>query len=289
MKIRKKTLKRLLFVVMLAIVLSNCCWIVFGGNGVYATGGILEAIDNPETGGIGDLINGMMSGIVGLLTFLPRIFLLLIGFFIKIIMNACVSLGTLQLTSVTFEHVFFSGYKGVAFSGIEFTDINFFDLSGTGAIHSFRSAIAQWYYIMRLISAAILLVILIYVGIRMAISTIASEQAKYKQMLVDWVTSLALLFLLHYIIMFIISINSSLISALGNLVQTDARKNARRKTERLACRRDLVRWNWWHICSLYVLYDSRSSIWIFLILFKTYDYSRIFNHYCTTNYNYILD
>ncbi len=224
MKIRKKTLKRLLFLVMLTIVLSNCCWIIFGGNGVYAAGGIEEAMANSATDGIGALIQGLISGIVGIITILPRIFLLLMGFLMKIIMNACVTIGTNQWTSVTFEHIFFSGYEGNGFFGLDFTDVNFFDLeSDSEAIVSFRTAIAQWYYIMRLISAAILLVILIYVGIRMAISTIASEQAKYKQMLVDWVTSLALLFLLHYIIMFVISINSSLVSALGGLIKTAGR------------------------------------------------------------------
>lgn len=217
MKIRKKTLKRLLFVVMLAIVLSNFCWAIFGGNRVYAQGFVGTMLDSDN--GAFAKIEALMSGIVGVLTFLPRIGMLLFGFLIKILMNTCASLGTSELVGVTFEHVFFAGYSKDEFKSIDFIDIDFFDLTGTGAIHSFREAIAQWYYIMRLISAAILLVILIYVGIRMAISTIASDQAKYKQMLVDWVTSLALLFLLHYIIMFIISINSALVSALGGLLE----------------------------------------------------------------------
>lgn len=102
---------------------------------------------------------------------------------------------------------------------MDFADVNFFNFhSDIPAVNSFRTAIAQWYYIMRLISAAILLVILIYVGIRMALSTIGQEQAKYKQMLVDWVTSIALLFLLHYIIIFIIGINDALIEVLGSLL-----------------------------------------------------------------------
>lgn len=250
MKVKKKLQKKLLFIVMLVIVLCNCFSIIFESNVGFATSGddrdyIIkerekEKKEKDEKGEQGEGekktaldnaakdnnsknmivgIEGLLSGLVAILTFIPRIFLLLIGFFIKIIMNACVSLGTASITDVSFEHVFFSGYKAKKFTGLEFTDINFFDLSGTGSIYSFREAVAKWYYIMRLISAAILLVILIYVGIRMALSTIASEQAKYKQMLTDWVTSLALLFLLHYIIIFIIQVNSSLISALGGLLE----------------------------------------------------------------------
>ncbi len=227
---------------MLVIVLCNCFSIIFESNVGFATAldstdrenlkTQIEETKNGETKTtaldaaakdeasknmiIG--LEGFMSGLVYILTIIPRLFLLLIGFFIKIIMNACVSLGTASITDVTFEHVFFSGYSGTKFSGLEFTDVNFFDLTGSGTILSFRTAVAKWYYVMRLISAAILLVILIYVGIRMALSTIASEQAKYKQMLTDWITSLALLFLLHYIIIFVIQVNNSLVSALGGML-----------------------------------------------------------------------
>lgn len=242
MKVKKKLQKKLLFIVMLVIVLCNCFSIIFESNVGFATAldstdrenlkTQIEETKNGETKTtaldaaakdeasknmiIG--LEGFMSGLVYILTIIPRLFLLLIGFFIKIIMNACVSLGTASITDVTFEHVFFSGYSGTKFSGLEFTDVNFFDLTGSGTILSFRTAVAKWYYVMRLISAAILLVILIYVGIRMALSTIASEQAKYKQMLTDWITSLALLFLLHYIIIFVIQVNNSLVSALGGML-----------------------------------------------------------------------
>ena len=212
MKVKKRLLKKLLFVITLTLVLSNCYLMIFGRN--VAFGVIVDSNDAFLA------IETMMSGLVWIFTIIPRLAFLILGFLMKLIMNTAVSLGTTQLTNVTYEHVFFSGYRGNGFSGLDFTDINFFDLGGGGAISSFRTAVAQWYYIMRLISVAILLVILIYVGIRMAISTIASEQAKYKQMLIDWITSLALLFLLHYIIIFVISINTSLVSGLGSLLPT---------------------------------------------------------------------
>ena len=79
MKIRKKTLKRLLFVVMLAIVLSNCCWAIFGGNRVYAQGLVGTMIDADN--GAFAKIEALMSGIVGILTFLPRIGMLLLNMF----------------------------------------------------------------------------------------------------------------------------------------------------------------------------------------------------------------
>lgn len=53
----------------------------------------------------------------------------------------------------------------------------------------------------------------------MAISTIASEKAMYKKMLVDWATSLALLFLLHYIIAFTFGCNEALIKAIATICE----------------------------------------------------------------------
>lgn len=105
--------------------------------------------------------------------------------------------------------IFFNKYK--------LLDINFFDFEGLeegSYLYLFRMSIAEWYAIMKLIAAAILLVILIYVGIRMALSTIADDKAKYKKMLADWIVSLVLIFVLQYIIIFTIYCNDAIVRAL---------------------------------------------------------------------------
>ncbi len=105
--------------------------------------------------------------------------------------------------------IFFRSYKII--------DINFFDFNGLDTnsfIYKFRTSVAYWFYGLRFISSAILLCILIYVGIRMAISTIAEDKAKYKKMLVDWVCSLALIFLLQYLAIGIIYLNNAIVDSL---------------------------------------------------------------------------
>lgn len=113
--------------------------------------------------------------------------------------------------------IFITPYD-IFFNKFEILDINFFDLStGEGSIvTSIRQGVANWYYVMRILASAILLVILIYVGIRMAIASVADEKAKYKKMLWDWCCSLALIFVIHYIAIFIIYTNNAIVSALGN-------------------------------------------------------------------------
>ena len=74
-----------------------------------------------------------------------------------------------------------------------------------------KRLVATWYYVLRLLSIAAMLIVLIGIGIKMAISTIASEKAVYKRMLADWLAGLIILVSVHYIMWFIIQINDTLV------------------------------------------------------------------------------
>lgn len=69
-----------------------------------------------------------------------------------------------------------------------------------------RGTISKWYVTLRNIALVAMMIILVYIGIRMLLSTIASDKAKYKQMLQDWFMALLLLFLMHYIMAFSVKI-----------------------------------------------------------------------------------
>lgn len=66
--------------------------------------------------------------------------------------------------------------------------------------------IGRWYKTIRNICIVAMLSILVYIGIRILLSTVANDKAKYKQMLVDWFMGLCLLFLMHYIMAFSVAI-----------------------------------------------------------------------------------
>lgn len=115
--------------------------------------------------------------------------------------------------------IFFNTYK--------IFDVDFFDLSSgnSSLLISIRTKVAEWFYILRTISAAILLGILIYVGIRMAISTIAEDKAKYKKMFWDWCCSLALIFLLQYIAIITIETNNVIVNFLRNTLENNGKSD----------------------------------------------------------------
>lgn len=79
-----------------------------------------------------------------------------------------------------------------------------------------KENVAKWYVAIRNLTIVILLLILIYIGIRMATSSLASQKSAYKKMLMNWVVSLVLVFLLHYIIFFAIGLSNALSVTLQN-------------------------------------------------------------------------
>lgn len=78
-----------------------------------------------------------------------------------------------------------------------------------------RSVIATWYVALRNIAIVGLLSVLLYIGIRIVISSSANDKAKYKQFFMDWVVALCLIFFLHYIMSFTMTISESITKAIA--------------------------------------------------------------------------
>ena len=79
-----------------------------------------------------------------------------------------------------------------------------------------HNTIASWYVALRNLAIVGLLSVLAYVGIRIIISSTASDKAKYKQMLTDWLIALCLLFFLHYIMSFTVIMVQSICDVIAN-------------------------------------------------------------------------
>lgn len=73
-------------------------------------------------------------------------------------------------------------------------------------ISTLRKIVASWYVTLRTIAVVGLLSVLIYIGIRIIISSTAQDKAKYKQRLVDWVIAFCLLFFMHYIMAAVVTV-----------------------------------------------------------------------------------
>lgn len=92
-------------------------------------------------------------------------------------------------------------------------------LSKDSIVYSLRANIAKWYIVIRQICIIILLLMLIYLGIRLAIATTAGGKAVYKTMLVSWLTSFILVFGIHYYMMVVIDINEFFVDTFSKVAQ----------------------------------------------------------------------
>ena len=66
--------------------------------------------------------------------------------------------------------------------------------------------ISKWYVALRNLVLIGLMVVLLYIGIRIVISSTASEKAKYKEHIKDWLVAVVLVVFMHYIMAFAITI-----------------------------------------------------------------------------------
>lgn len=115
----------------------------------------------------------------------------------------------------------------ILFNQVDLTKIDFFNMSGSGQafVQSLRENVATWYYTMRNIAIVASLCVLIYIAIRMATSTIASDKAEYKRMFTDWCVGFVLIFVLHYIMLLTISANNLLVNIFYTTLGNDASNN----------------------------------------------------------------
>ena len=82
--------------------------------------------------------------------------------------------------------------------------------------------ISKWYTALRNVAITGLLIILVYVGIRILLTSISDEKAKYKMMLKNWAVSIVLVFLLHYMMLGMITVTELIVDALdGGVYQKD--------------------------------------------------------------------
>ena len=202
----KKTLKKILCIFLLILTLFNfiCIPRVNADEDKNKIG-----ITKWDSG-----IDGLVDGVTGILTWPIRLIAVVIG---KGMELAAGGVGKID------------GNKGEAFIDLEdilfhnandqmpILDVNFFKTptSNNGISATIRDSVAGWYYSIRNLAIIISLLVLVYIGIRMAMSTLAEDKATYKKMLTDWIVGFITIFLLHYIMVATVYTNEALVSALN--------------------------------------------------------------------------
>lgn len=84
--------------------------------------------------------------------------------------------------------------------------------------NSLRKMVSIWYQVLRYIAVIGLLSILIYLGIKIILSSSAGKKAEYKSALINWIIAMFLIFIMHYIMAFIIVLIQKFTTLLGKSI-----------------------------------------------------------------------
>lgn len=71
-------------------------------------------------------------------------------------------------------------------------------LGNTNIASDLKATISKWYVTLRNIAIILMLSILLYIGIRILMSSTADNKAKYKQLILDWIIGMCMIFVMHY-------------------------------------------------------------------------------------------
>lgn len=163
----------------------------------------------------GDIPVSMIGMVVGILARLVNILIALqVDLFLGLLTNG-------KETDTTGENdVFWFSIDRCVFNRVALLNINYLKtgsyqvgdttISESQGNTAIKEGVAKVYYLCRLIAMILSLLVLIYIGIRMAISTVASDQARYKKMFISWIESIIILFAMPYLISFIVTIGETL-------------------------------------------------------------------------------
>ena len=116
---------------------------------------------------------------------------------------------------------------------------NYYDTDGThgagrkyttdiiSAKTTLRKTVLGWYYNIRNLAIVAMLSILVYVAIRMILSSVSADKAKYKMMLKDWLVALCLIFAMHTIMIGVLGITDMITGAISGGKSTNMAQKER--------------------------------------------------------------
>ncbi len=115
---------------------------------------------------------------------------------------------------------------------VEAFNVNFFkktkNPSDKNIAANLREIIATWYVTLRNIALVLMLLVLVFIGIKITVSSVAGDKAKYKQLLVDWLVGICLLIFMHYIMAFSVNLVESIVDMFSISTTADELLNVSR-------------------------------------------------------------
>lgn len=120
---------------------------------------------------------------------------------------------------------FFPWADRIIFNAMALLDINIFNpekgsmfLSLSGEVTKLASVVRGMYYTLFVVALSFFGIVIGIISVRLALSTIAAEKAKYKSSIMVILTSVTLIFLTHYLMSFIFFVNEKMVEVASEIL-----------------------------------------------------------------------
>lgn len=116
----------------------------------------------------------------------------------------------------------------VIFNTIPLLDVNFINPDEKSLLNTSNgigNVVRNIYFTGLSLALGFLGIIVAVMAIKLVISTIASEKAKYKEAIVKWLTAIILLFGMHFVLSFLFYINEQLVIMASNVLKNEINNN----------------------------------------------------------------
>ena len=114
----------------------------------------------------------------------------------------------------------------IIFNAIPLLDVNFISPSNgslfrntSGAATVLSNAVSSVYFTILAIALSFMGIVVAIMAIKIALSSIASEKAKYKESIVNWVFAMIMVFSMHYVLSFVFYINEQMTYVASQIFQ----------------------------------------------------------------------
>lgn len=105
----------------------------------------------------------------------------------------------------------------ILYNAVPMLDINFLNPDPNSMVKQLNGVILKIYFTIFSLALAFFGIAVVIMAIKLAISTIAEEKAKYKSAITNWLMAVVLLFTMHYFMSFIFYLNESVVVMASNI------------------------------------------------------------------------
>jgi len=114
----------------------------------------------------------------------------------------------------------------ILFNAIPLLDVNVFNPSGASLVGIMQEFISSAYWTVFYLALSFLGIAIMVTAIKLAISTIASDKAQYKQAIVKWIMGFIMLWGIHFFMSFVLYLNEGLVEYASVLAQEETKQSS---------------------------------------------------------------